>query len=122
MKKWLEEMERIKQDKDPMLDRECIGIDDCSVIFLDNYERVNLSSNYFQSKNSIFDPTWAGCYVVPGKICTLRDIHLHALRCHARERIINYWYENGYYKSNCDYVTEDFKEKCKQFGLEYLLK
>lgn len=122
MKKWLEEIERIKQEQNPMLNRKCIGIDNCSVIFLDNFERINLSNSYFEEAHSIFDPTWAGCYIVPGQICTVREIHINALKCDAISHIIDDWYRYGYYKPTCEYIPEDFIEKCNQFGLKILTK
>ena len=123
MEKWLEEIERIKKDQDPMLDRKCIGIDSCSVIFLDNYECINLSSNYFQSKNSIIKDCWSGCFINPGEISTLRDIHINALNCYAKCRLINDWYyEYKYYKASYDSIPDYFKDYCNQFGLNILFK
>lgn len=87
MEKWLNEIERIKKDPDEMLDKKCIGLNSVSIIFLDTNKEYNLtgnqfeSGNYFQNKQSIFDPCWSGAYIIPGEITTLRDIHIHAITC-----------------------------------------
>lgn len=98
MKKWLEEIERIKQDTDEMLDRKCIGLNSVEVVFLDTMQRYNLSGDYFEKKKSFFDPTWAGCYIVPGEITTLRQIHVRAIECSAAEYLIKYYLDYHYDK------------------------
>ena len=96
MKKWLDEIERIKQDTDEMLGRKCIGLNSVEVVFLDTMQRFNLSEDYFQKKKSFFDPTWAGCYIVPGEITTLRQIHIRAIECDAAQYLINYYLDYHY--------------------------
>ena len=120
MKKWLEEIKRIQNEANPMLDRKCIGIDSNTIVFLDTFEMMNLTNNYFESQKSVLDPTWAGCYIKPGEISTLREVHINAVKSDAISHIMEEWYRCGYYK--CDYkeVPEDFKNKCDQFFLEII--
>lgn len=96
MKKWLDEIERIKQDTDEMLDRKCIGLNSVEVVFLDTMQRYNLSEDYYEKKKSFFDPTWAGSYIVPGEVTTLRQIHIRAIECNAAEYLINYYLDYHY--------------------------
>ena len=81
MKKLLDEIERIKNDPDPLLDKKCIGLYNTSVIFIDDGRKMNLTESYFKEKDSCFDYSYARCYITPGKETTLRKIHINALRC-----------------------------------------
>ena len=112
MEKWLEEIERIKQDPDETLDRKCIGLNSVEVVFLDAMQRYNLSEDYFQKKKSFFDPTWAGCYIVPGEITTLRQIHIRAIECDAAQYLTNYYLNYHYYKIG---IPEDRIQDYKTF-------
>ena len=93
MDRWLKEIERIKNDEDEMLDRQCIGFNSVSVFFLDTHEIYNLSENYFTNKSSVVDPTWAGAYITPGEITTLRNIHIHAVICHVKSRFLDNYFQ-----------------------------
>ena len=55
MKKLLDEIERIKNDPDPLLDKKCIGLYNTMVIFIDDGRKMNLTESYFKEKNSCFD-------------------------------------------------------------------
>ena len=81
MKKLLDEIERIKNDPDPLLDKKCIGLYNTTVIFIDDGRKMNLTESYFKEKDSCFDYSYAGCYITPGKETTLRKIHINALKC-----------------------------------------
>lgn len=94
MDKWIKEIERVKNDQDAFLDRECIGVNSVTVLFLDTKERYNLSDSYFSDRHSVLDPCWAGAYIRPGEITSLREIHINAVRCdlvsHLLERYLEY--------------------------------
>lgn len=81
MEKFIAEIKRIKNDPDPLLDRKCIGLYNTMVVFLDDGSRMNLTESYFKDKNSCFDYSYAGCYITPGKVTTIREIHIYALEC-----------------------------------------
>ena len=97
MEKWLKEIERVKQETDSLLDRKCIGLNSVTVIFLDTKKEYNLSENYFAEKRSVVDPTWAGAYITPGEITTIRDIHIHAVKCDAISHLLEDYLRYGYY-------------------------
>ena len=112
MEKYIEEINRINNDRDEMLDRKCIGLNSVEVIFLDTKQRYNLSGNYFESKKSIFDPFWAGCYVVPGEITTIRDIHIRALKNQMVAILIYEYFEYQYDKVG---IPKDKEKYYKEF-------
>ena len=89
MEKLIAEIEKVKKDTDEILDRKCIGLYNCNVIFLDSKEELCLS-NYFDSKKSCFDYYFAGCYIIPGKITTIREIHINALECAIKSRLLEH--------------------------------
>ena len=88
MKKLLDEIERIKNDPDPLLDKKCIGLYNTMVIFIADGRKMNLTESYFKEKDSCFDPSFAGCYITPGKITTLRKIHINALESQIRNILV----------------------------------
>ena len=79
MEKILKEIDRIKADSDPLLDKKCIGLYNAMVIFIDDGRKMNLTESYFKEKDSCFDYSYAGCYITPGRITTIREIHINAL-------------------------------------------
>ena len=99
MKKLLEEIERIKNDPDPLLDKRCIGLYNTMVLFTDDGRKMDLTESYFKEKDSCFDYSYAGCYITPGKETTLRKIHINALKC----EIIN---------KKLEEVCEKYPEDC----------
>jgi len=100
MEKWLKEIERVKQEKDAFLDRRCIGINSVTVMFLDTKQEYNLSENYFADRHSVVDPCFAGAYITPGVITTMREIHIHAVKCDAISHLLDDYIRYGYYISN----------------------
>ena len=88
MKKLLDEIERIKNDPDPLLDKKCIGLYNTTVIFIDDGRKMNLTESYFKEKDSCFNYSYAGCYITPGKETTLRKIHINALESQIRNILV----------------------------------
>ncbi len=105
----IEEIKRIEVDNDPILDEKCIGLYNTMVVFLKTGKIMNLSENYFNDKNSFFDFYFAGCYITPGEITTIRKIHINALKSEIRNQLIHQYYED---KNN-------FNKK-KELYFEYL--
>lgn len=111
MERIRKEIERIQNDKDIELDRKCIGLYNTAVVFMDTGEQYNLSEDYFQKKDSLFDPCWGGCYITPGEITTLRKIHINALMCEAKARLVRDYYEYRYDRIGIPKDrTEDYKD------------
>ena len=108
MKKLLDEIERIKNDPDPLLDKKCIGLYNTMVIFIDDGRKMNLTESYFKDKNSYFDYSYAGCYVTPGRITTIREIHINALESSIKNILIE-----GYFKN--DSFVEENKELYEKY-------
>ena len=114
MKKLLDEIERIKNDPDPLLDKTCIGLYNTMVIFIDDGRKMNLTESYFKEKNSCIDYSYAGCYITPGKITTIREIHINALESQIRNILVEGYFKNGTF-------VEENKELYKKY-LPSLLK
>ena len=108
MEKIIEEINRMKKDKDPMLDKKCIGLYNTMVVFLETKEKMNLSESYFKDKNSCFDPSFAGCYITPGRVATLREIHINALKSELKNLLIQKYYSNAS-------LSIEEKEICSQY-------
>lgn len=97
------ELKRLALAPGELIDRKCIGLNPCSVIFLDTQQEYNLTGNqneeknYFERFHSVFDPYWAGCYIRPGAITTIREIHttalLNMLRSNLVERYFTYHFD-----------------------------
>ena len=92
MKKLLDEIERIQNDSDALLDKKCIGLYNTMVVFVEDGKRMNLTESYFKDKNSCFDYFYAGCYIIPGKVTTLREIHINALKCEIRNILLQEYF------------------------------
>ena len=113
MNRIIAEIERVKQDKDAILDRKCIGLNSVEVVFLDTRRKFNLTTEYsgkssfFEAKDSLFDPFLAGCYIMPGEISTLREIYIHALKCQASQILINQYYAYHYDASGIPEARKD---------------
>lgn len=96
------EIERIRNDVDPNLDRKCIGLNNVTVVFFDTRKQYNLSGDqfeerlYFAQKGSCFDPYYSGCYIVPGEVTTLRAIHIRALECRLKEKLVSNYFDYHY--------------------------
>ena len=94
MKRILAEIERIQNDPDTLLNKKCIGLYNTAVIFLEDGKQMNLTESYFNDKNSCFDYSFAGCYITPGRITTLRRIHIKALESQIRNILIQEFFKN----------------------------
>ena len=94
MKRILAEIERIQNDPDALLDKKCIGLYNTMVIFLEDGKQMNLTESYFIDKNSCFDYSFAGCYITPGSITTLRRIHIKALEAQIRNILVQKFFKN----------------------------
>ena len=117
IKKILDEIERIKKDQDKILDRKCVGQYTCDVIFIDTNEEYCVTK-LFDEKKSCFDFYFAGCYLIPGKITTLREIYINALECNIRNQLLNYY-------KNPKGIELKYKELFKDFLPElydYIIK
>ena len=95
MEKILKEIDRIKADPDTFLDKKCIGLYNTTVIFLEDGRKMNLTESYFKEKNSCFDYSYAGCYITPGRITTIREIHIYALESQIRNILVEGYFKNG---------------------------
>lgn len=93
MKRILAEIERIQNDPDALLDKKCIGLYNTVVIFLEDGKQMNLTESYFIDKNSCFDCSFAGCYIAPGRITTLRRIHIKALEAQIRNILVQEFFK-----------------------------
>lgn len=109
MEKILKEIDRIKADPDTLLDKKCIGLYNTTVIFLEDGRKMNLTESYFKEKNSCFDYSYAGCYITPGRITTIREIHINALKSVIKNLLVE-----GYFKS------DSFVEENKKLYEKYL--
>ena len=88
LEKELKEIELTQNEDNPSLDKKCIGLYNTMVITLEEGKKINLTESYFKEKNSCFDPSFAGCYITPGKITTLRKIHINALESQIRNILV----------------------------------
>lgn len=88
MDRLLAEIERVKNDTDTLLDKKCIGLYNTMVVFVEDGKTMNLTESYFKDKNSFFDYSYAGCYITPGKLTTIREIHINALECEIKNRMV----------------------------------
>ena len=52
MERYINEIEAIERDTDVELDRECIGLYNVRVVFLDTGEEFRLIDDYFEKKKS----------------------------------------------------------------------
>lgn len=112
MERYIKEIEAIERDIDVELDRECIGLYNVTVVFLDTGEEFRLIDDYFEKKKSCFDPYWAGCYITPGEVTTLRKIIIHALQCAAKSSLIREYFGRDYRKNG---VPEEKAQWYKTF-------
>lgn len=111
MEKILKEIERIKNDTDPLLDKKCIGLYNTMVVFVEDGKRMNLTESFFKDKNSCFDYFYAGCYITPGRITTIREIHINALKSAIKNILVEKYFEN-----------KNFVEENKELYEKYLPK
>ena len=56
---------------------------------------MNLTESYFKEKDSCFDYSYAGCYITPGRITTIREIHINALESQIRNILLEGYFKNG---------------------------
>lgn len=119
MERILKEIERIKNDTDSDLDRKCIGLYNTTVVFMDTGKEYNLSEDYFQKKQSLFDPCFGGCYITPGEVSTLRQLHIQALKCEAKARLVRDYYEYRYDRIG---IPSDKEEDYKTFVPALLIR
>ena len=108
MERILKEIERIKNDTDSDLDRKCIGLYSTTVVFMDTGKQYNISEDYFPKKQSLFDPCVGGCYIIPGELTTLREIHIQALKCEAKSRLVRDYYEYRYDRIGIPLDKQDY--------------
>ena len=115
MERLLEEIKKIQNEVNPILDKKCIGLYNTTVVFLENGNQMNLTDDYFKNIKSSFDPYFAGCYITPGKVTTIREIHINALKSEVRNQLIKEYYEdkNNFIKKKeifFEYLPELIKE------------
>ena len=84
------------------------------VLFIDDGRKMDLTESYFKEKDSCFDYSYAGCYITPGRITTIREIHINALESQIRNILLGSYFKNGIF-------VEENKELYKKY-LPSLLK
>ena len=108
LEKELKEIELTQNEDNPSLDKKCIGLYKTMVITLEEGKKINLTESYFKEKNSCFDPSFAGCYITPGRITTIREIHINALESQIRNILVEGYFKNGIF-------VEENKELYKKY-------
>lgn len=113
LEKELNEIEQIKNENNPILDKKCIGLYNTMVVFLEDGKQMNLTESYFNDKNSCFDYSFAGCYITPGRITTLRRIHINALESQIRNILVQEFFKNRS-------IDKDFEQLYEKYLPELL--
>ena len=116
MERLVAEIEKVKNDTNELLDRKCVGLYTCDVIFLDTKEELCLS-NYFDNQKSCFDYYFAGCYLQPGKITTIREIHINALECAIKSKLLSYANKYNRIEPKEEYLIKKFIPELSDFLL-----
>ncbi|MBR2467489.1 MAG: hypothetical protein IKB42_00385 [Clostridia bacterium] len=88
------EIKQVKKSKNE--NEKCIIIDAANVYVFNSKTKLNLV-DYFEKvwPKNLVGPGYSFCFTTPGEITTLKNVHIHCLKCYFKYILVKYYLEDA---------------------------